>query len=100
MLKCAKFPAFISRLISLENHLPVDNQIFGGSNLGTVVVIPVSSNVPVANFTFELSLALNAIGKSYKRRAFASSINVFFFVINHCTFFICLFEEYYSSILF
>ncbi|XP_031548812.1 patatin-like phospholipase domain-containing protein 7 [Actinia tenebrosa] len=46
----------------LENHRPVDNQIFGGSNLGTVALIPASTNVPLANFSFELSLALNAIG--------------------------------------
>ncbi|XP_020905834.1 patatin-like phospholipase domain-containing protein 7 isoform X2 [Exaiptasia diaphana] len=46
----------------LENHRPVDNQIFGGSNLGTVALIPASSNVPLANVSFELSLALNSIG--------------------------------------
>ncbi|KAK2568031.1 Patatin-like phospholipase domain-containing protein 6 [Acropora cervicornis] len=46
----------------LENHLPVDNQIFGGSNLGTVAIIPASEDVPLSNFSFELSLALHAIG--------------------------------------
>ncbi|PFX22581.1 Patatin-like phospholipase domain-containing protein 7 [Stylophora pistillata] len=46
----------------LDNHLPVDNQIFGGSNLGTVAIIPASEDVPVSNFSFELSLALHAIG--------------------------------------
>ena len=46
-----------------ENHLPVDNQIFGGSNLGTVAIIPASEDVPVSNFSFELSLALHTIGK-------------------------------------
>ncbi|XP_027053667.1 patatin-like phospholipase domain-containing protein 7 isoform X1 [Pocillopora damicornis] len=46
----------------LENHLPVDNQIFGGSNLGTVAIIPASEDVPVSNFSFELSLALHTIG--------------------------------------
>ncbi|XP_032234183.2 patatin-like phospholipase domain-containing protein 7 isoform X2 [Nematostella vectensis] len=46
----------------LENHRPVDNQIFGGSNLGTVAVIPASTSVPLSNFSFEVSLALQAIG--------------------------------------
>lgn len=46
----------------LENHLPVDNQIFGGSNLGTVAIIPASEDVPISNFSFELSLALHSIG--------------------------------------
>ncbi|XP_068740999.1 patatin-like phospholipase domain-containing protein 7 isoform X2 [Montipora capricornis] len=46
----------------LENHLPVDNQIFGGSNLGTVAIIPASEDVPLSNFSFELSLALHSIG--------------------------------------
>ena len=32
------------------------------TNLGTIAVIPASTNVPIANFTFELSLALNEIG--------------------------------------
>ena len=32
-------------------------------NLGTIAVIPASTSVPIANFTFELSLALNEIGK-------------------------------------
>eukprot|EP00795_Rhopilema_esculentum_P010763 gene10763-19552_t len=32
------------------------------TNLGTVAVIPASSNVPYSNFAFELSLALNEIG--------------------------------------
>ena len=51
----------------LENHLPVDNQIFGGSNLGTVAIIPASEDVPLSNFSFELSLALHAIGKEQHR---------------------------------
>ncbi|KAJ7389184.1 Neuropathy target esterase [Desmophyllum pertusum] len=46
----------------LDNHLPVDNQIFGGSNLGTVAIIPASEDVPISNFSFELSLALHTIG--------------------------------------
>lgn len=49
----------------VENHLPVDNQIFGGSNLGTVAIIPASEDVPISNFSFELSLALHTIGKSH-----------------------------------
>ena len=47
----------------LENHMPVDNQIFGGSNLGTVAIVPASEDVPISNFSFELSLALHSIGK-------------------------------------
>eukprot|EP00112_Aurelia_sp_Birch-Aquarium-sp1_P004396 Seg1497.1 transcript_id=Seg1497.1/GoldUCD/mRNA.D3Y31 product="Patatin-like phospholipase domain-containing protein 7" protein_id=Seg1497.1/GoldUCD/D3Y31 len=31
-------------------------------NLGTIAVIPASTSVPIGNFTFELSLALNEIG--------------------------------------
>ena len=46
-----------------ENPRPVDNKIFGGSNLGTVALIPASDSVPLSNFTFELSLALNCVGK-------------------------------------
>ena len=49
----------------VENHLPVDNQIFGGSNLGTVAIIPASEDVPISNFSFELSLALHTIGESH-----------------------------------
>ncbi|EDO37833.1 predicted protein, partial [Nematostella vectensis] len=70
------FPQVVSRLIHLlgerllgqyrrgvgQNHRPVDNQIFGGSNLGTVAVIPASTSVPLSNFSFEVSLALQAIG--------------------------------------
>ena len=52
-------------LYYVENHLPVDNQIFGGSNLGTVAIIPASEDVPISNFSFELSLALHTIGKSH-----------------------------------
>ena len=43
--------------------MPVDNQIFGGSNLGTVAIVPTSEDVPISNFSFELSLALHSIGK-------------------------------------
>ena len=50
-----------------ENHRPVDNQIFGGSNLGTVAIIPASEDVPISNFSFELSLALHSIGKQCKQ---------------------------------
>lgn len=45
----------------------MDNQIFGGSNLGTVAIIPASEDVPLSNFSFELSLALHAIGKGQQR---------------------------------
>eukprot|EP00794_Sanderia_malayensis_P015962 gene15962-17568_t len=34
------------------------------SNLGTIAVIPASPNVPLSNFTFELSLALKEIGST------------------------------------
>ena len=54
----------LSYFYYVENHLPVDNQIFGGSNLGTVAIIPASEDVPISNFSFELSLALHTIGKS------------------------------------
>lgn len=36
-----------------------------GHNLGTVAVIPGSNAVPLQNFTFELGLALNDIGRVY-----------------------------------
>ena len=52
----------------VENHVPVDNQIFGGSNLGTVAIIPASEDVPISSFSFELSLALHTIGKSHAPR--------------------------------
>ena len=65
-------------LNSPENHLPVDNQIFGGSNLGTVVVIPVSSDVPLANFAFELSMALNSVGKNKGNHIYRFSFRCLF----------------------
>ena len=34
-----------------------------GKNLGTIAVIPASNTVPLQNFTFELGLAINDIGK-------------------------------------
>ena len=34
-----------------------------GTNLGTIAIIQASDDVPVNNFAFELSLALNTIGE-------------------------------------
>lgn len=34
-----------------------------GTNLGTIAIVQASDDVPLNNFAFELSLALNNIGK-------------------------------------
>jgi hypothetical protein len=34
-----------------------------GTNLGTIAIVQASDDVPVNNFAFELSLALNSIGE-------------------------------------
>ena len=36
-----------------------------GTNLGTIAIIQASDDVPVNNFAFELSLALNSIGNFF-----------------------------------
>lgn len=57
----------------------MDNQIFGGSNLGTVAIIPASEDVPLSNFSFELSLALHAIGKRQQRVIIRETKGLFLF---------------------
>lgn len=57
----------------------MDNQIFGGSNLGTVAIIPASEDVPLSNFSFELSLALHAIGKGQQRIIIRETKRLFLF---------------------
>lgn len=70
-----QYPQVVTRLIHLlgdrmmgnfkKSLLPKmsDSQLERiSTNLGTIAVIPASTNVPIANFTFELSLALNEIG--------------------------------------
>ena len=34
-----------------------------GTNLGTIAIVQASDDVPISNFAFELSLALNSIGR-------------------------------------
>ncbi|CAE1145410.1 NTE [Acanthosepion pharaonis] len=69
-----KYPQIVTRLIHLlgqrllgnlqsrtTDQLQMENRMIV-SNLSTVAVVPISSDVPLENFTLELQHALNAIG--------------------------------------
>lgn len=70
------YPQVVTRLIQLLGDrilgnvkkgsiAPLDSKLeMIGKNLGTVAVIPASNSVPLHNFTFELGLAINDIGKT------------------------------------
>ena len=48
------------QLIFIVEHSGEASEV--GTNLGTIAIVQASDDVPLNNFAFELSLALNSIG--------------------------------------